>query len=130
MLRRGSQSSVDLEAALRGDLDDAATAITAAALSSTGVFTATGRLRTTFCAGQPAGPLTLKEKSMWPRADLQRFKHASQIGLHGLGHFWHNLKSKWQRGVDLRTKYSGMGIIESGCDLIQQDFALQCLCEI
>lgn len=110
-----SATNVDLEAALRGD------APAALAAHNYGVFTAGRRLRASFVARQPPGPATLSEKFLWPHMDLQKFRDASINGLYGLGHFWQNLRRIWQTGLDMRTKYSGMGTAESGLDLLEQD---------
>ena len=58
---------------------------------------------------------------MWPRLDLQVMKEAAVNGLYGLGHMWSNLRTHWQQGLDIRTLYSGIGTVESGCDLVEQD---------
>jgi len=55
------------------------------------------------------------------RHDLEKFKNAADSGYEGLGHFWGNLQTLWRQGVDLMTKYSGMGTCESGLDMVDQE---------
>ena len=111
--RRGN-SGVDLEAALQGAQHHG---------HDVTIFTPGNRLKTSFLQEQPPGPNSLKQKFLWPEEKLGTLKGVSVAGAYGLGHMWHNLKQLWQRGVDLRTKYSGIGIIEAGLDLVEQEWA-------
>lgn len=112
-----SSSSIDLTAALAPYRE----AIT------DNILTNARRLTAGFVRLLPPGAATLKEKLQWPKSDLAKLKEASTAGLHGLGHFWPNLKRRWQDGIDTRSKYSGMNTWETGMDFCQQDLLIEYL---